>query len=217
MSGVIDPNTGKPLRHYAQDLVTRARYIIISLQNDTDPDTCSVVDIDALDADTRAELVNLVNSDECQHQPEIWKVLDKKYFMNYPKQTMLKVLRGLKQIRIVKSAQVAIQCPDDVVRTPRDIIEGLNVYYATKSNQNRFGMYPYADSSLPSFVTAKQEAPVSSAVVETPVPTSVVDAVEVKEIKEIKEEMSQMKETVNTLTNSIADLVKALSESKKGK
>ena len=81
-------------------------------------------------------------------------------------------------------------------------------------------MNPYADSSLPSFVTAKQEAPVSSAVVETPVPTPVVDAVEVKEvkeIKEIKEEMSQMKETVNTLTNSIADLVKALSESKKGK
>lgn len=206
MSGIINPETGKPLRHYAQDLVTRARYIIISLQNDTDKDTCSVVDIDALDSDTRAELVNLVNSEECQHQPEIWKVLDRKYFMNYPKQTMLKVLRGLKQIRIVKSAQVAIQCPDDVVRTPKDIIEDLNVYYATKANQGKIGMSnPYMPTEM------MQTAPVQA------LPTAIDNQpVNDSEIKEIKEEMTQIKETVGALTTSISELVKALSESKKG-
>lgn len=206
MSGIINPETGKPLRHYAQDLVTRARYIIISLQNDTDKDTCSVVDIDALDSDTRAELVNLVNSEECQHQPEIWKVLDRKYFMNYPKQTMLKVLRGLKQIRIVKSAQVAIQCPDDVVRTPKDIIEGLNVYYATKANQGKIGMSnPYMPTEM------MQTAPVQA------IPTAIDNQpANDSEIKEIKEEMTQIKETVGALTTSISELVKALSESKKG-
>ena len=206
MSGIINPETGKPLRHYAQDLVTRARYIIISLQNDTDKDTCSVVDIDALDSDTRAELVNLVNSEECQHQPEIWKVLDRKYFMNYPKQTMLKVLRGLKQIRIVKSAQVAIQCPDDVVRTPKDIIEGLNVYYATKANQGKIGMSnPYMPTEM------MQTAPVQA------LPTAIDNQpVNDSEIKKIKEEMTQIKETVGALTTSISELVKALLESKKG-
>lgn len=206
MSGIINPETGKPLRHYAQDLVTRARYIIISLQNDTDKDTCSVVDIDALDSDTRAELVNLVNSEECQHQPEIWKVLDRKYFMNYPKQTMLKVLRGLKQIRIVKSAQVAIQCPDDVVRTPKDIIEGLNVYYATKANQGKIGISnPYMPTEM------MQTAPVQA------LPTAIDNQpANDSEIKEIKEEMTQIKETVGALTTSISELVKALSESKKG-
>ena len=206
MSGIINPETGKPLRHYAQELVTRARYIIISLQNDTDKDTCSVVDIDALDSDTRAELVNLVNSEECQHQPEIWKVLDRKYFMNYPKQTMLKVLRGLKQIRIVKSAQVAIQCPDDVVRTPKDIIEGLNVYYATKANQGKIGMSnPYMPTEM------MQTAPVQA------LPTAIDNQpANDSEIKEIKEEMTQIKETVGALTTSISELVKALSESKKG-
>lgn len=206
MSGIINPETGKPLRHYAQDLVTRARYIIISLQNDTDKDTCSVVDIDALDSDTRAELVNLVNSEECQHQPEIWKVLDRKYFMNYPKQTMLKVLRGLKQIRIVKSAQVAIQCPDDVVRTPKDIIEGLNVYYATKANQGKIGMSnPYMPTEM------MQTAPIQA------LPTAIDNQpANDSEIKEIKEEMTQIKETVGALTTSISELVKALSESKKG-
>ena len=206
MSGIINPETGKPLRHYAQDLVTRARYIIISLQNDTDKDTCSVVDIDALDSDTRAELVNLVNSEECQHQPEIWKVLDRKYFMNYPKQTMLKVLRGLKQIRIVKSAQVAIQCPDDVVRTPKDIIEGLNVYYATKANQGKIGMSnPYMPTEM------MQTAPAQA------LPTAIDNQpANDSEIKEIKEEMTQIKETVGALTTSISELVKALSESKKG-
>ena len=126
--------------------------------------------------------------------------------MNYPKQTMLKVLRGLKQIRIVKSAQVAIQCPDDVVRTPKDIIEGLNVYYATKANQGKIGMSnPYMPTEM------MQTAPVQA------LPTAIDNQpVNDSEIKEIKEEMTQIKETVGALTTSISELVKALSESKKG-
>ena len=79
MSG-LNSLTNRPKKHYAQDMVTKQRYVVISLQNDTDPDTCSVVDIDALDADTRSELLNFVDSDECQRQPEIWKLLDRKYF-----------------------------------------------------------------------------------------------------------------------------------------
>ena len=64
MVGITDEN-GKLLKHYAQDTVTRKRYILIALENQTDPNTCSVVDMDALEQNVRAELVALVNSPEC--------------------------------------------------------------------------------------------------------------------------------------------------------
>lgn len=190
MVGVIDYDTGKSLKHYAQDAVSRARYIIIALQNETDPDTCSVVDIDALDSELRSELVNFVNSAECQKIPEIWKVLDTKCFMNYPKASMLKVLKALKQIKIVKSAQVIVQCPDDVVRTPKDIIEGLKVYYSQKQNK--------------SFNLDKSEEENKQVIEQT------------QEINELKNEINSIKDNISVLTSSISDLVKALSESKKG-
>ena len=65
MVGITDEN-GRVLKHYAQDTVNRKRYVIIALENQTDPNTCSVIDIDALEPDIRAELVALVNSSECQ-------------------------------------------------------------------------------------------------------------------------------------------------------
>lgn len=200
MNGVINPDTGKPMKHYAQDLVTRARYIVIALQNDNDPDTCSVIDIDALDADLRAELVAFVNSDACQRVPEIWKLLDTKYFMSYSSATMLKVLKSLRQIKVVKSAQVGIQLPDGQVKNPKEVIAALNEYYSkmkSKNGQEHFS--PYAPTAaLPS-------APAAQATVAPTVDKGEIDA--------LKEEIGTIKETVSSLTSSISDLVKALAES----
>lgn len=195
MVGVIDYDTGKCLKHYAQDSISRARYIIIALQNETDPDTCSVVDIDALDAEMRSELVNFVNSAECQKTPEIWKVLDTKCFMNYPKASMLKVLKALKQIKVVKSAQVAVQCPDDVIRTPKDILEGLKVYYEKNKNKS----FNINETSVEKSEISEQKV-----------------AEQKEEINELKNEINSIKDNISVLTSSISDLVKALSESKKG-
>ena len=90
--------TGKQLKHYAQDEVSKERYVVIALQNDTNPDTCSVVPYDRLDSDLRSELLAVVNSDECQHVPEIWKILDKKFFYSYPKFLRLTLYSHVEQL-----------------------------------------------------------------------------------------------------------------------
>lgn len=188
MSG-LSSLTGKPLKHYAQDLITKQRYVVIALQNDTDPDTCSVIDIDALDADTRSELVNFVNSDECQRVPEIWKLLDKKYFMSYPKATMLSILRQMKQIRVVKSNQVAVQLPGDQTMTPKEIVECINKY----EQQNKSHYRPNESFSLASHS-----------------PLSATEDKNSQEIESLKNEVKTINEQVSSLTTSIADLIAAL-------
>lgn len=136
---ITHPTTGKPLKHYAQNEVTKDRYIVIALQNETDPNTCSVVKYDALDANLRSELINAVNSDEFQSVPEIWKLLDKKYFYDYPHQTMLHILKALHQIKSVEQNLVKIELPGDITMTPKEILDSIKVY-EEKKNQKVFNL-----------------------------------------------------------------------------
>lgn len=182
--------TGKPLKHYAQDEVSKDRYVVIALQNDTDPNTCSVVAYDALDADLRSELIAVVNSDECQRVPEIWKILDKKFFYSYPKQTMLQVLRALRQIKVVDESRVKIELPGDITMTPKQIIDAINQYEAEKSHKTATKFH------------------VSESGVKTPINES-----QDLRINEIETRMSTVEDKLNTINNSIADLVAALKSS----
>lgn len=134
---VTNYQNGKPLKHYAQNADTKERYIVIALQNETDPNYCSVVTYDALDSNLRAELLAAVNSDEFQSVPEIWKLLDKKYFFDYPQQTMLNVLKSLRQIKNVEQNLVKVELPGDVTMTPKEIINAMKTYEEEK-NKNRF-------------------------------------------------------------------------------
>ena len=136
---ITHPTTGKPLKHYAQNEVTKDRYIVIALQNETDPNTCSVVKYDALDANLRSELINAVNSDEFQSVPEIWKLLDKKYFYDYPHQTMLHILKALHQIKSVEQNLVKIELLGDITMTPKEILDSIKVY-EEKKNQKVFNL-----------------------------------------------------------------------------
>jgi hypothetical protein len=182
--------TGKPLKHYAQDEVSKDRYVVIALQNDTDPNTCSVVAYDALDSDLRAELIAVVNSDECQRVPEIWKILDKKFFYSYPKQTMLQVLRALRQIKVVDESRVKIELPGDITMTPKQIIDAINQYEAEKSHKTATKFH------------------VSESGVKTP-----INEAQDTRINEIETRMTTVEDKLNTINNNIADLVAALKSS----
>lgn len=188
----INSLTGKPLKHYAQDEITKERYVVIALQNDTDPNTCSVVPYDNLDSDMRSELLAAVNSDECQHVPEIWKILDRKFFMNYPNQTMLAVLRALKQIRVVEENRVKIELPNDMVMTPKQILKAINDYEAEKNSKTSSRFHVESANNM-----------------QTSVPQDNA------KITEMETRINSMEEKLNTINSSISDLVAALKQNVK--
>ena len=177
---------GKPLKHYATDKNTHARYFMLALENDTDKNTCSVVDMDAMNTEMRAELTETINSDECQRVIDPWKVLDTKFFMDYPKQTMLAVLRAMRLIKVVDSDNVLIQLPGDQVQTPKQVMEGIREYNAKRKN------------------SANQVAMVTENVEET----KKLEEQNAQDIKDLKEEVS-------SLASSVSALVEALKSKKK--
>lgn len=173
---------GKPLKHYATDKNTSARYVMLALENDTDKNTCSVVDIDTLDSDMRAELTAIIDSDECQRVVDTWKVLDTKFFMNYPKQTVLAVLRAMRKIKVVDSDQVLVQLPNDVTQTPKEIANAIREYNKTKT--------PMPQQSLTEFMT-----------------NQTIDE-KVKELENKNaEEIKELKEQVSSISSSIAEML----------
>lgn len=187
----INDLTGKYLKHYAQDEVTKDRYIVIALQNDTNPDTCSVIAYDALDSDLRSELINLVNSDECQRVPEIWKVLDKRFFYSYPKSTMLQVLRALRQIKVVDESRVKIELPGDITMTPKEIVNAINEYEEKKMAKAGTKFHITEDG------------------VKIPLTNDEVSVSNPK-IEEMESRMSSLEEKINSINSNISDLVSAL-------
>lgn len=178
---------GKPLKHYAIDKNTRARYFMLALENDTDKNTCSVVDMDAMSTEMRAELTETINSDECQRVIDPWKVLDTKFFMDYPKQTMLAVLRALRLIKVLPSDDVLIQLPNDQTQTPKEVMNAIREYNKQKNDKQ------------PQQVIIKQEVSEETKKLEEKNATDIQD----------------LKEKVNTLTSSISELVEALKSKKK--
>lgn len=182
--GELTNITGKVLKHYGRNIKTNKRCIIIAVENETDRETCSVVEFDTLDAETRSGLVDCINSHECQSIAEAWKVLNKKFFMNYPHDTMLTVLRKMKQIKVVPSTHIIVELPNGQTMTVKEIAKCLEKY---RSEKNK---------GVGSFVPDE---------VSTPTP-STNDA----EVEEIKKDISELKESVTSITESLAELISVL-------
>lgn len=186
MVGITDID-GRILKHYAQDFINHKRYIIISLQNGDDINTCSVVDIDDLDANIRSELIALVNSPECQAVKEIYPVLNRKFFLDYPSGTMLKVLKAMKKILVVKSDQVAIQLPGEQTMNPKELLSAINEYESKK------GISQKESFSMNNDVNSVQEVSKN------------------EELESIKSDIKSLNEQVSSLVSSLASLTEALS------
>ena len=195
MVGITDEN-GKLLKHYAQDTVTRKRYILIALENQTDPNTCSVVDMDALEQNVRAELISLVNSPECQMKEEIWQVLDKKYFLDYPQATMLKVLKAMHQIQVVDSKQVAVSLPGEQIMTPKELANAIREYKKSKGGNVQQSFVPDDGKEVLIEKVGEKEPN--------------------KDMEEVKESIKSLSNTVASLADIVAKLA-SVEETKKKK
>lgn len=130
---------GKPLKHYAIDKNTNERYIILALENETDKNTCSVIEMDKIDSDLRSELTETINSDEMQREIDTWKLLDVKFFMNYPKQTMLAVLKALHVIKVLSTEDVMVILPGDSQKSAKEVMEDIRMY-RKKVNDSKLGI-----------------------------------------------------------------------------
>lgn len=182
---------GKPLKHYAIHRTTNERYIMLALENETDPTTCSVIDMDKLDADLRSELREIIDSDACQREIDTWRFLDTKFFMNYPKQTILSVLRALRVIKTPKSDDVHILLPGDVRKTPKEVMESIRLY-RKKEIERKTGIISEESGSSKSHVETEEVNKLKS------------------DVETLALELSNVKETLESKIDKLLNLVEAM-------
>jgi hypothetical protein len=167
---------GKPLKHYASDKNNNARYVMLALENDQNPDTCVVVDIDLLTDEMRAELLEIINSDECQSVVDPWVILDKKFFMNIPNQTIMGVLRKYNKIKVLDSENVLIHLPNNKTQTPKEIANSIREYKKLKAT----GTKTVTEALKVNEITEAENK-------------------NAKDIAELKEQMASISETLTSL------------------
>jgi hypothetical protein len=184
---------GKPLKHYAIHRTTNERYIMLALENETDPTTCSVIDMDKLDADLRSELREIIDSDACQREIDTWRFLDTKFFMNYPKQTILSVLRALRVIKTPKSDDVHILLPGDVRKTPKEVMESIRLY-RKKEIERKTGIISEESGSSKSHVETEEVNKLKS------------------DVETLALELSNVKETLESKIDKLLNLVEAMQQ-----
>lgn len=119
---------GKPMKHYGVDKNTHARYFILALESDQDKDLTTVVDMDSLDSDMRAELDEFIKSDECQRTQNPWKLMESKFFLTNGTYSMMDVLRKLRKVRMVSNEEVLVLLPDNKTMSAKDVLAGIREY-----------------------------------------------------------------------------------------
>lgn len=180
---------GKPLKHYAVDKDGRTRYFMLAIENETDSNTCSVIEMDKMDSELRAELTEIINSDECQREVDVWRILDTKFFMNYPKQTILSVLRALKVIKVLPTEDVYILLPNDARSTAKEVMKCIREY-REKEKQKKIGII-------------------------TDNPLDRNDMVDSTELNKVKEDVKRIDSSLDNINKTLESLVELVSEMKK--
>ena len=178
---------GVALKHYAVDKNTNARLFMLAYENQTDEKTCSVVNMDRLNPDLRSELTEIMNSNEVQKTIDPYVVLDKKFFYEYPKDTLLNVLRKMKLIEVKNSEDVLVQMKNDEQWTPDKIMDAI------RQSTDKFNKTLKGKDQLLKEKTAEIEQ------------VKTIEQKNSSDIEDLRKELSSLKDDIRELISSLKE------------
>lgn len=138
-------------KHYAIHNITNKRLILLCVENERQRGTTIAVAYDELDAETRAELIQIIDSPECQAVKDSWTVLSKKIFMEHPQYTALDYLTkcGFAKTYPVEELTVYLtSTPSATSKMPlTKLIQQINDYEAERFSKAQ--TTPFVDFTAP--------------------------------------------------------------------
>lgn len=140
--------TGKT-KHYGVHNVTHKRLILLCLENPEKKGFTLGVDYDLLDAESRNELINIIDGPEAQSVKDAYVVLKKHFFTEHPSLPILKWLQnnGFIKEYNVNDITMFIEANRTVPLT--EIIKQVNAYEAWKLGQNKEATFYENDLNAP--------------------------------------------------------------------
>ena len=153
--------TGKT-KHYGIHNTTHKRLILLCLENPEKKGTTIAVEYDNLDAETRSELIQIIDGPEAQSVKDAYIVLKKKVFQEHPQTTALKYLlnSGFAKEYNVNDITLFIE-PNRTVPLAK-MIEEVNAYEMSRMSQAKDNPFVEAPVSLSGSINQEVEAPVEN-------------------------------------------------------
>ena len=136
-------------------------------------------------------MTEIINSDECQHEIHPYVVLDRKFFYEYPKQTILQVLRTLRLIENKNSDDVLVQMPHDTQWTPKQIMDAIKQVNQEKLNtlRGKDRLIEEKDNELKNVKT--------------------IESKNAEDIAELKKDLALLKDNIGELVNIVKESKKS--------
>lgn len=123
--------TGKT-KHYGVHNVSHKRLILLCLENPTKKGYTMGVEYDLLDAESRSQLINLIDGPEAQSVKDAYHVLAKNFFTEHPAMTMLKYLQSGGFVKEYNVNDITLFIEPDRQIALSEVINQVNAYESWK-------------------------------------------------------------------------------------
>jgi len=202
--------TGKT-KHYGIHNITHKRLILLCLENPEKKGTTIAVEYDNLDAETRSELIQIIDGPEAQSVKDAYIVLKKKVFQEHPQTTALKYLlnSGFAREYNVNDITLFIE-PNRTVPLTK-MIEEVNAYEMSRMSQAKDNPFVEAPMSLSDNINQEVEATVETSTPQT-VKTEAPKATESDAVLSVLSSLANVLSEMNTKLDKLS--AKEESESK---
>lgn len=206
--------TGKT-KHYGVHNVTHKRLILLCLENPEKRGYTLGIDYDLLDAESRNELINLIDGPEAQSVKDAYVVLKKHFFTEHPSLPILKWLQnnGFIKEYNVNDITMFIEANRTVPLT--EIIKQVNEYEAWKLGQNKETNFYNNDlNNVPQTVVSSEpiveEAPVVQKPTEVhPAPQPDTTALLAEVLSKLSNKLDDIGNKLDKLTTTETEEVKS--------
>ena len=123
--------TGKT-KHYGVHNVSHKRLILLCLENPSRKGYTMGVEYDLLDAESRSQLINLIDGPEAQSVKDSYHVLAKNFFTEHPSMTMLKYLQAGGFVKEYNVNDITLFIAPDQQIALSEVIKQVNAYESWK-------------------------------------------------------------------------------------
>lgn len=127
--------TGKT-KHYGVHNVSHKRLILLCLENQNKKGYTLAVEYDLLDAESRSQLINVIDGPEAQSLKDSYHVLAKNIFTEHPNMTMLKYLQSGGFVKEYNVNDITLFIEPDTQIALSEVIKQVNAYESWKFGKN---------------------------------------------------------------------------------
>ena len=193
--------TGKT-KHYGVHNVSHKRLILLCLENPSRKGYTMGVEYDLLDAESRSQLINLIDGPEAQSVKDSYHVLAKNFFTEHPSMTMLKYLQAGGFVKEYNVNDITLFIAPDQQIALSEVIKQVNAYESWKFGKSNNSASENVELEPTPVVVEEPKVEPQQVVQEThPAPQPDTNVLLADVLSKLTNKLDEMSNKLDALTN----------------